>query len=118
VRLVLETPVAELPERVLALGALLEPGGGAVMLTPQIGEVLSGPLEAVTASGLRVVDVQTREPRLENVIVELLRSHAPPSLPRGPGADRARFPAAANAALVPPAPARRRPDAGRANPVS
>jgi ABC-2 type transport system ATP-binding protein len=102
VRLVLETPVAALPERVLALGALLEPGGCAVVLTPQIGEVLSGPLEAVTASGLRVVDVQTREPRLENVIVELLRTHAPPSLPRGPGADRARLPASAGGSFSPP----------------
>jgi ABC-2 type transport system permease protein len=33
-------------------------------------------LRAVASEGLRVADVQTREPRLESVIVELLREHA------------------------------------------
>src|SRR5207248_9320138 len=37
-------------------------------------EPLAAPLQALAASGLRINDVQTREPRLETVIVDLLNS--------------------------------------------
>ena len=43
-------------------------GGGAVELTPRVGESLSSKL-----SGLRIADVQTHEPRLETVILEHFR---------------------------------------------
>jgi ABC-2 type transport system ATP-binding protein len=77
VRLELEKPVRELPAPLAAAGAALADGGAAVVLTSRVGEPLFGPLQAVAAAGLRVADVQTREPRLENVIVELLNSPAP-----------------------------------------
>jgi len=47
------------------------------LLSPKVGEPLAGPLRAIVAAGLRVQDVQTREPRLENVIIELLNSKIP-----------------------------------------
>jgi len=77
VRLELEKPVRELPAPLAAAGAALAEGGAALVLTSRVGEPLSGPLQAVAAAGLRVADVQTREPRLENVIIELLNSPAP-----------------------------------------
>jgi ABC-2 type transport system ATP-binding protein len=77
VRLELEKPVRELPAALAAAGAALAEGGAALVLTSRVGEPLSGPLQAVAAAGLRVADVQTREPRLENVIIELLNSPAP-----------------------------------------
>jgi ABC-2 type transport system ATP-binding protein len=77
VRLALEQPVRELPLPVTQAGAALAEGGGAVVLTPRMGEPLSGALQALSASGLRISDVQTREPRLESVILELLRSPHP-----------------------------------------
>ncbi len=77
VRLALERPVLELPTQLAHTGAALADGGSAVVLTPRLGEPLSGPFAAVAASGLRIADVQTREPRLENVILELLRSPTP-----------------------------------------
>src|SRR6267378_6499012 len=77
VRLDLEEPVRELPPALARAGATLADGGAALLLTQRPGEPLSGPLQAVAASGLRVADVQTREPRLENVIIELLHSPTP-----------------------------------------
>ena len=77
VRLALEKPIRELPAPLAAAGAALAEGGVAVVLTPRVGEPLSAPLQAVAEAGLRVADVQTREPRLENVIIELLNSPAP-----------------------------------------
>jgi len=77
VRLDLEQPVRELPPALARAGATLAEGGAALLLTQRPGEPLSGPLQAVAASGLRVADVQTREPRLENVIIELLHSPTP-----------------------------------------
>jgi ABC-2 type transport system ATP-binding protein len=77
VRLELEQPVRELPLPLAQTGAALADGGAALVLTQRLGEPLSGPLQAVAASGLRVADVQTREPRLESVILELLRSPTP-----------------------------------------
>ena len=74
VRLALADPIRELPRGVP--GALAE-GGAALILSPKIGEPLGASLSAVAASGLRVADVETREPKLEGVILELLRSQAP-----------------------------------------
>ncbi|MGZ6144308.1 MAG: ABC transporter permease [Myxococcales bacterium] len=77
VRLALEHKVAELPKSLQLSGAVLAEGGAALILAPKMGEALGASLNAVAASGLRVADVQTREPRLESVILELLRSQAP-----------------------------------------
>src|SRR5205085_493346 len=52
----------------------LASAGTTVVLTPRMGEPLAAPLQALAASGLRINDVQTREPRLETVIVDLLNS--------------------------------------------
>jgi ABC-2 type transport system ATP-binding protein len=77
VRLELDRPVLELPASLVEAGATLADGGGALVLTPRLGEPLSAPLQALAAAGLRVNDVQTREPRLEAVILELLNSKGP-----------------------------------------
>jgi ABC-2 type transport system ATP-binding protein len=76
VRLALEQPLLALPEAVAQTGATLADGGTAVVLTPRMGELLSAPLQALATAGLRVADVQTREPRLENVIIDLLNAPA------------------------------------------
>src|SRR5947199_6060184 len=65
VRLALEQPVGTLPASLAAAGAALADGVAAVVLTPRMGEPLAAPLQALAASGLRINDVQTREPRLE-----------------------------------------------------
>ena len=77
VRLTLERPVAALPQAVLDAGATLADEGTVIVFSPRAGDGVSAPLAAVAASGLRVVDVQTREPRLETVIIALLRAQAP-----------------------------------------
>jgi ABC-2 type transport system ATP-binding protein len=77
VRLELEQPIRELPLSLARAGAALADGGAALVLTPRMGEPLSAPLLALAESGLRVADVQTREPRLENVIIEVLNSPTP-----------------------------------------
>src|SRR5438094_4536391 len=77
VRLALEQPVLQLPASLQLAGAALAEGGSALILAPKMGEALGASLNAVAASGLRVADVQTREPKLESVILELLRSQAP-----------------------------------------
>ena len=90
VRLTLEQPVAALPQGVLDAGARLADDGRAIVFAPGRGETISAPLAAVAASGLRIIDVQTRETRLENVILELLRAQAPlvtpPVAPEEPAA--------------------------------
>jgi ABC-2 type transport system ATP-binding protein len=77
VRLILEDKLTAVPESLAALGATLAEDGGSLLLSPRVGEPLAAPLRAVVAAGLRVQDVQTREPRLENVIIELLNSQTP-----------------------------------------
>jgi len=77
VRLELAQPMEELPAPLAAAGAALAEGGEALVLTPRVGEPLAAPLQALAASGLRINDVQTREPRLETVIVDLLNSPEP-----------------------------------------
>ena len=77
VRLLLEQPVRELPASLQLAGASLAEEGRALILAPGLGEPLGASLSAVSASGLRVADIQTREPRLETVILEVLRSPTP-----------------------------------------
>jgi ABC-2 type transport system ATP-binding protein len=85
VRLTLEDKLTSIPDSLLSLGATLAEDGTALLLSPRVGEPLAAPLRAVVAAGLRVRDVQTREPRLENVIIEVLNSKTPlESAPRGP----------------------------------
>jgi ABC-2 type transport system ATP-binding protein len=86
VRLALEEPALELPASLRLSGASLVEEGRALLLAPRIGEALGASLTAVAASGLRVADVQTREPRLETVILELLRSPTPLVHVQGNGA--------------------------------
>jgi len=99
VRLELEEPVRELPLPLAQAGAALAEGGGALVLTPRMGEPLSAPLQALAAAGLRVNDVQTREPRLEAVIIELLNSPTPIV----PGTNGATAPERPVPPLAPPA---------------
>ena len=81
VRLALEQPIAALPPGLLALGSTLESGGTSVLLAQSPGATLALPLAAAAAAGLRVSDVRVQEPRLEEVIVQLL--HAAQVEPRG-----------------------------------
>jgi len=73
VRLQLDQQLGTVPERLRAEGAELAEGGRALLFTTRAGETLVAPLQAASTAGLRIADVQTREPRLETVIVELLR---------------------------------------------
>ena len=84
VRLLLDRAVPSLPQAVVGAGASLAEGGRSVVLNPGQGDSIAVALSALSAAGLRVVDVQTREPRLETVIIELLRTQGPL-----PEADRA-----------------------------
>ena len=90
----------ELPVPLVQAGAALAEGGGSLVLTPRMGEPLSASLQALAAAGLRVADVQTREPRLESVILELLNSPTPIARPTN-GATAAERPVAP---LPPPSP--------------
>jgi len=73
VRLQLDERILAVPERLEAAGAQLADDGRALLFTARAGDTLVAPLQAASAAGLRIADVQTREPRLETVIVELLR---------------------------------------------
>src|SRR5438270_3642497 len=75
VRLRLQAPMPEVPQRLLAAGAELHDEGRSLVLSAGAGQSLVAPLRAVASEGLLVDDVQTREPRLESVIIELLRDH-------------------------------------------
>src|SRR4051812_2663932 len=83
VRVTLEEPVRELPASLRLSGASLSEGGAALLFAPNVGETLGKSLTAVAASGLRVADVETREPKLESVIIELLRAQEPIQQPTG-----------------------------------
>jgi ABC-2 type transport system permease protein len=52
-----------------------------------MGASLAAPLQAVAAAGLRVVDVQSREARLEDVLVELLHAAPAEAAPTRAGAN-------------------------------
>jgi ABC-2 type transport system ATP-binding protein len=92
VRLQLDEPVVEMPSLLRAAGAELSDGGRAVVLSTGAHETLVRPLEAASQAGLRIADVQTREPRLETVIIELLRAKSPANVgpPRAPAAAASR----------------------------
>lgn len=105
-RLALEQPLSVLPQSLLDAGASLD--GGALVFTPTLGDGVAGPLAAVAAAGLRVHDVQLREPRLENVLLEILRASptleptaqprlAPGAAPAATAATNATAPAARHA---------------------
>ena len=78
VRLTLDPAATELPETVRVAGGQLASGGAHLEFHTPTGASLAAPLQAVAAAGLRVVDVQSREARLEDVMVELL--HAAPGV--------------------------------------
>src|SRR5947209_7820490 len=77
VRLALEDELDAVPPRLVELGASLSDDRMSLVLHTRIGEPLAAPLREVVAAGLRVKDVQTREPKLENVILEVLNSKVP-----------------------------------------
>jgi ABC-2 type transport system ATP-binding protein len=77
VRLALDDELQVVPSRLLELGATLGDDRRSLVLCTRVGEPLAAPLREVVAAGLRVQDVQTREPRLENVILEVLNSPVP-----------------------------------------
>jgi ABC-2 type transport system ATP-binding protein len=77
VRVALEDPLPALPPRLAEMGVTLADDRRALLLAPRVGEPLAAPLREMVAAGLRVQDVQTREPRLENVILEVLNSKTP-----------------------------------------
>ncbi len=77
VRLALETPCSSLPPSIAGAGGELEAGGAAVLLHPTLGQPISAELQAIADAGLRVADIETKEPRLEDVLIELLHAQAP-----------------------------------------
>ena len=82
VRLSLESPVQALPPEAARWRGTLEEGGKVALLHPAPGETLAGPLAAFAAAGLRIQDVETQEPKLEDVILGLLHGkedHAAPA---------------------------------------
>ena len=82
VRLSLESPAQALPPEAARWRGTLEEGGKVALLHPAPGETLAGPLAAFAAAGLRIQDVETQEPKLEDVILGLLHGkedHAAPA---------------------------------------
>jgi ABC-2 type transport system ATP-binding protein len=77
VKLTLEEPAQQLPPEAAAWGGQLAEGGRAALLHPAPGETLAGPLAAFAKAGLRIQDVETQEPKLEDVILELLHGQDP-----------------------------------------
>jgi len=71
-RVTLTAPLAALPERLAALGARLEAGGGAFAVEVPPGGSFGPMLEAVAAAGLPIGDVETRRATLEDVFVSVL----------------------------------------------
>ena len=115
VRLSLEEPATSIPAAVSRAGGVLEPGGGAVVLHPTLGQPISFELDALANAGARIADVETKEPRLEDVLIELLHAQVPTAEPRQ---------AAPSAAASAPAPSPGHPKAlpppaviGRPQPV-
>jgi ABC-2 type transport system ATP-binding protein len=81
VRLSLESPAAALPAEAARWQGTLEEGGQVALLHPAPGETLAGPLAAFAAAGLRIQDVETQEPKLEDVILGLLHAKEDHTLP-------------------------------------
>ena len=100
VRLALEQPLAALPPEALLLGAELIDGGRSALLHPAAGETLAASLQAFSGAGVRIADLEVQEPRLEEVILELLHAkEAPTAAPTSAPVT------AAGGALASPAPA-------------
>jgi ABC-2 type transport system ATP-binding protein len=74
VRLLLEKPLGSLPPALGALGATLEDGGHSVLIHSIHGQPLSAALAACASAGVAIGDVETQEPRLESVILDLLHA--------------------------------------------
>jgi ABC-2 type transport system ATP-binding protein len=68
----LTSPVAQLPAKVAAVGGRLSANGGAITFTDRPSEPLGARIQLVTAAGLEVRDIDVREPRLEDVFLQLL----------------------------------------------
>lgn len=71
-RVTFETPVAEMPAALTELGATLEDGGSTLVYVAAPGGSFRRVLAAVSAAGLRPMDVETTRMRLEDVFVRLL----------------------------------------------
>lgn len=72
-------PLAALPEPVIRAGASLSDGGARLVYTEQKGRPPAGDvLRMLYASNLPVQEVETRRPRLEDVLMLVLRGSAPP----------------------------------------
>ena len=78
VRLALEQPLLALPPEALLLGAELTDGGLSALLHPAPGETLAASLQAFSSAGVRIADLEVQEPRLEEVILELLHAKEAP----------------------------------------
>jgi ABC-2 type transport system permease protein len=92
VRLSLESPAQSLPAEAARWQGTLEEGGRVALLHPSPGETLAGPLATFAAAGLRIQDVVTQEPKLEDVILGLLHgkedASVHPAVPAPAPADR------------------------------
>jgi ABC-2 type transport system ATP-binding protein len=75
-RISLTAPIAALPGPLLALGARLEEGGGAIDVEAPPGGSFGPALAALAEAGLPVGDVETRRARLEEVFVSILGGDA------------------------------------------
>ena len=75
-RISLTAPIAALPGPLLALGARLEDGGGAIDVDAPPGGSFGPALAALAEVGLPVGDVETRRARLEDVFVSILGNDA------------------------------------------
>jgi ABC-2 type transport system ATP-binding protein len=71
-RLSLAAALPEVPPGLSALGARLLPGGAALEVELQAGAAAAPALEAASAAGLTVADVETRRTTLEDVFVRLV----------------------------------------------
>ena len=77
VRLVLGERVETLPAAVARAGGTLEEGGRSVLLHPAPGDPIGFELRALAEAGARVEDFEAKEPRLEDVMLELLHAQSP-----------------------------------------
>jgi ABC-2 type transport system ATP-binding protein len=73
-RLSLHSPLAEVPESLRALGALLEAGGRSLAVTSPPGASFGPVFAAAAAAGLEVDDIETARMHLEDVFVSLVRA--------------------------------------------
>jgi ABC-2 type transport system ATP-binding protein len=77
VKLFLEEKATSLPAAVARAGGVLEDDGKVVHLHPAPGEPISFELQALANAGAQVKDFEAKEPRLEDVMLELLHAQSP-----------------------------------------